>query len=48
MVSPEIEVEPEKMEVEVGLFEHLVILCLEFSDISARFLVCKIGGFVLR
>ena len=48
MVSPEVEAELMKMEVKAGLVKDLVILCLEFSDIAAVFLVCRIGGFVLE
>ena len=34
---PEVEVEIEMMEVEVGLLKDLVISCLCFSDIAAGF-----------
>ena len=45
-VEAEAEAEPEKMEV--GLLKDLVIVCLEFSDIGARFLVCRLRGFVVE
>ena len=48
MVLPEVEASPENMEVEVVLLKVLVILCLEFSDSAAGFLVSRIRGFVLE
>ena len=35
-----------KMEVEMGLFKNLVVCALEFSDISAWFLVSRIRRFL--
>ena len=45
---PEVEVELEMKEVEVGLLKDLVISCLCFSDIAAEFLVCRIKRFVVE
>ena len=36
------------MEVEMQLLEKLVVFALEFSHISAEFLICKITGFVVK
>ena len=33
---------------EVGLWENLLIFSLEFSDIPAEFLVCRIRMFVVE